>query len=198
MLQQTEERRVTAERRPSLIGPFGGPRSLEQRPLEPRTIGGRTASDVPGLDIGELRSWQNYLDASLRLTSRLNRVLSDAHQIGLSDVRLLHRLQKSDTGSARMGDLADALVVSASRISRQVGRLEDKGLAKRMPSEKDGRSVLATITDNGRALLTGAMETYGEAIRVHYLQQLSRPQTAAMAENCRRINAALVLREDVL
>jgi DNA-binding MarR family transcriptional regulator len=192
MIQQTEERRVTGEHRPSLIGQFGGP-----RPLEPRTIGGRTASEVPGLDIGELRSWQNFLDASLRLTARLNRVLSDAHGVGLSDVRLLQRLQKSDTGSARMGDLADALVVSASRISRQVGRLEDKGLAKRMPSEKDGRSVLATITEKGSALLEEAMLTYGEAIRTHYLQQLSRPQTAAMAENCRRINAALMCEDTI-
>lgn len=192
MIQQTEERRVSGEHRPSLIGQFGGP-----RPLEQRTIGGRTASEVPGLDIGELRSWQNFLDASLRLTARLNRVLSDAHGVGLSDVRLLQRLQKSDTGSARMGDLADALVVSASRISRQVGRLEDKGLAKRMPSEKDGRSVLATITEKGSALLEEAMLTYGEAIRTHYLQQLSRPQTAAMAENCRRINAALMCEDTI-
>lgn len=192
MIQQTEERRLTSEHRPSLIGQLGGP-----RPTEQRTIGGRTASEVPGLDIGELRSWQNFLDASLRITARLNRVLTDAHEVGLSDVRLLHRLQRTDSGSARMGDLADALVVSASRISRQVGRLEDKGLAKRVPSEKDGRSVLATITDKGRALLSEAMLTYGDAIRAHYLQQLSRPQTAAMAENCRRINAAL-LREDTI
>jgi DNA-binding MarR family transcriptional regulator len=186
-VQQGDERRISMEHRPSLIGQLGGP-----RPAEPRFIGGRTASDVPGLDIGELRSWQNFLDASLRLTARINRVLTDAHQIGLSDVRLLHRLQKSEGGAARMGDLADSLVVSASRISRQVGRLEDKGLARRMPSEKDGRSVLAVITDRGRGLLGAAMVTYGDAIRAHYLQQLSRPQTAAMAENCRRINAALL------
>lgn len=191
MIQQAQERRINSEHRPSLIGQLGGPRTME-----PRTIAGRTASDVPGLDIGELRSWQNFLDASLRLTARLNRVLSDAHQIGLSDVRLLHRLQKSEGGAARMGDLADALVVSASRISRQVGRLEDKGLARRMPSDKDGRSVLAVITDQGRALLGEAMLTYGDAIRQSYLSQLSRPQTAAMAENCRRINAAL-LRDDL-
>lgn len=187
MIQQTEERPVVNEHRPILVGQFGGP-----RPLDQRTIGGRTASEVPGLDIGELRSWQNFLDASLRITARLNRVLTDAHEVGLSDVRLLHRLSRSESGSARMGDLADALVVSASRISRQVGRLEDKGLAKRVPSEKDGRSVLATITDKGRALLSEAMLTYGDAIREHYLQQLSRPQTAAMAENCRRINVALL------
>lgn len=27
---------------------------------------------MPGLDIGELKSWQNYLDAALRLQAKLN------------------------------------------------------------------------------------------------------------------------------
>ena len=57
--------------------------------------------------------------------------------------------------------------------------------------------MLATITEKGTALLEEAMLTYGEAIREHYLQQLSRPQTAAMAENCRRINAALMCEDTV-
>jgi hypothetical protein len=35
------------------------------------------------------------------------------------------------------------------------------------------------------------MSVYGQTVRAHYLDPLSRPQTAAMAENCRRINAAL-------
>jgi hypothetical protein len=36
-------------------------------------IGGRTASDMPGLDIAELRTWQNFLEAALRLSATLNR-----------------------------------------------------------------------------------------------------------------------------
>ena len=30
-------------------------------------IGGRTASQIPGLDLAEQNSWQNYLTATLRL-----------------------------------------------------------------------------------------------------------------------------------
>ena len=146
---------------------------------------------MPGLDIAELRSWQHFLDASLRLTARLNRDLSDAYGLTLDDVRLLHMLALSDTGSVRMGTLADALVSSPSRVSRRVDRLQAKGFATRASSDKDGRYVLATITDDGRATLDKAMQTYGESVRVHYLAALSRPQMAAMAENCRRIIAGL-------
>jgi hypothetical protein len=61
-------------------------------------IAGRTASDMPGLDIAEQRSWQNFLDSALRLYATLNRALVDAHHLTLNDVRLLDMLDKSPTG----------------------------------------------------------------------------------------------------
>ena len=33
--------------------------------------------------------------------------------------------------------------------------------------------------------------TYGDGVRAHFLARLSRPQIAAMGENCRRIGVAL-------
>lgn len=104
---------------------------------------------------------------------------------------MLHELAKSPTGSVRMGALAQTLVSTPSRVSRRVDRLEARNLAHRASSDRDGRYVLATITEEGRSLLDKAMTVYGQAVRTHYLDPLSRPQTAAMAENCRRINAAL-------
>lgn len=146
---------------------------------------------MPGLDIAEMRSWQNFLEAALRLSAAMNRGLVDAHNLTLLDVRLLDLLCKSPEGSARMGDLADALMSLPSRITRQIRRLEAQGLVRRHASPDDGRGVLATITDDGRAVVTEAMVTYGESVRRHFLGQLSRPQVTAMGENCRRINAAL-------
>jgi DNA-binding MarR family transcriptional regulator len=154
-------------------------------------IAGRTASDMPGLDIAEQRSWQNFLDSALRLYATLNRSLVDAHHLTLNDVRLLDILDKSATGSSRMGDLADGLMSLPSRVTRQIRRLELQGLVRRTASPDDGRGVLATITDDGRAAVREAMSTYGEGVRAHFLGRLSRPQMAAMGENCRRISAAL-------
>jgi DNA-binding MarR family transcriptional regulator len=154
-------------------------------------IAGRTASDMPGLDIAELRSWQNFLEAALRLSAALNRSLVDLHHLTLIDVRLLDMLNKSPTGSARMGDLAEGLLSLPSRITRQIRRLEGQGLVRREASPDDGRGVLATITDEGRTAVGQAMITYGQGVRVHFLDQLSRPQVAAVGENCRRINVAL-------
>jgi DNA-binding MarR family transcriptional regulator len=154
-------------------------------------IGGRTASDMPGLDLGEMRSWQNFLEAALRMSAALNRGLVDAHRLTLVDVRLLDILNKSPSGSARMGDLAEGLMSLPSRVTRQIRRLENQGLVRREASPDDGRGVLATITDEGRMAVDQAMVTYGQCVKAHFLSQLSRPQVAALGENCRRINAAL-------
>ena len=47
------------------------------------------------------------------------------------------------------------------------------------------------ITDYGRLLVRQAMLTYGQGVREHFLGKLSRPQIAAMGENCRRISISL-------
>jgi len=154
-------------------------------------IGGRTASDMPGLDIAEQRSWQNFLDAALRLHATLNKSLVEEHQLTLNDVRLLDVLDKSPTDSARMGDLAEGLMSLPSRVTRQIRRLEMAGLVRRGASPDDGRGVLASITDEGREQVRRAMVTYGDAVRNHFLGRLSRPQISAMGENCRRISVGL-------
>lgn len=155
------------------------------------TIGGRTPSSMPGLDIAEQRAWQHFLDAALGLYGTLNRELADNHGLTLNDVRMLDVLASSATGSARMGDLAEELMSLPSRVTRQIHRLERQNLVRRCSTPEDGRGVLATITDEGRSLLRQAMSTYGDGVRSHFLSRLSRPQTAAMGENCRRIGAAL-------
>ena len=128
-------------------------------------IAGRTAGDMPGLDIAEQRSWQNFLDSALRMYATLNRALVEAHHLTLNDVRLLDILDKSPTGSARMGDLAEGLMSLPSRVTRQIRRLEVQGLVRRGASPDDGRGVLASITDDGRLLVRQAMVTYGQGVR---------------------------------
>ncbi len=113
-------------------------------------IAGRTASDMPGLDIAEQRSWQNFLDSALRMYATLNRALVDAHHLTLNDVRLLDMLDKSATGSARMGDLAEGLMSLPSRVTRQIRRLELQGLVRRGASPDDGRGVLASSPTRAR------------------------------------------------
>ncbi len=146
---------------------------------------------MPGLDIAEQKSWQHFLDSALRLYATLNRQLTEAHQLTLVDVRVLDMLDSAPGGSARMGDLAEALPSLPSRLTRQIRRLELQGLVRREASRDDRRGVMATITDDGRAAARQAMVTYAQGVRTYFLGQLSRSRITAMGENCRRISAGL-------
>lgn len=152
---------------------------------------GRTASAMPGLDIAEQRAWEHFLDAALRMYGTLNRALSAEHQLTLLDVRLLDILNNAETGAARMGDLAEQLLSLPSRVTRQIRRLEDAGLVRREASPEDGRGVLASITKQGRDVVSEAIVTYADGVRQQFVKPLTRPQMSAMGENCRRISTEL-------
>jgi DNA-binding MarR family transcriptional regulator len=154
-------------------------------------IGGRTASDMPGLDIAEQKSWQNYLTAALRMYAELNVRMLEKHEFSLGDVRLLHILSHSPNGSARMRDLAEALPAPGSRLTRQVRRLEGQGLVRRATSPEDRRGVIATITDEGRAVAEETTASYAQEVRNNFIDRLSRSQIAAMENISRQINMAL-------
>jgi DNA-binding MarR family transcriptional regulator len=154
-------------------------------------IGGRTASDMPGLDIAEHKSWQNYLTAALRMYAELNTRMLEKHQLSLGDVRLLHILSNLPDGTARMRDLAVALPAPGSRVTRQVRRLQDQGLVRRATSPDDRRGVIATITDLGRTVAEQVTAAYAKEVRKNFIDRLSRPQLAAMENGCRRINTSL-------
>ena len=66
-------------------------------------IAGRTASEMPGLDIAEQKSWQNFLDSTLRLYAMLNRRLTEVHQLSLFDVRVLDMLDNAPALSVPTG-----------------------------------------------------------------------------------------------
>ena len=151
---------------------------------------------LPGLDDVEESCWQMFLESSTRLLETLNRRLTTAHRLTMFDFLVLDVLAKSRGGSARMGDLAQTLVIGPSRMTQQVQRLEADGLVRRSRSADDGRVVIASITRNGLMRAKPAAHTYGRQIRKHYLDQMSRNQMIAMGDCCRRISTPLAGAED--
>lgn len=154
-------------------------------------IGGRTASDIPGLDIAEQKSWENFLAAAIHVYAALNGRLVELHGLSLGDVNLLQILRNSPNSSARMGDLAIALPSPPTRVTRKVRRLEGEELVQRGVSPDDRRGVTATITDKGRVRVDQAVVTYASEVRRIFLGQMSQAQITAVEDRCSRIGQAL-------
>lgn len=77
--------------------------------------------------------------------------LASADGVGMAHLGILFMLCGSD--ERRATDLADALGIGASALSRQIGTLQKRGLLRRRPDPDDGRASLLSVTPTGRELV---------------------------------------------
>ena len=120
---------------------------------------------VKGLDAGEVRVWRGFLQAHARLARRLDEELRAAHGLPLSSYDVLTTLDSAPERRLRMRELADAIVLSRSGLTRLVDRLVRDGLVAREECEEDARGAFAVLTDAGRRRLLDARPTHQEGVR---------------------------------
>ena len=104
-------------------------------------------------------AWRELLDRHARTTSALERSLHE-HGLGVSEYEVLERLATGDKNERRMQDLAEAVHLSQSALSRVVARLENDGLVARTMCTEDRRGIFACLTDAGRERYEAARPTH--------------------------------------
>ena len=104
-------------------------------------------------------SWRELADRHARVTGALERVLQDEHRLGVSEFEVLERLAIGEQEQRRMQDLADAVYLSQSALSRLIARLESEGLVTRAICSEDRRGIFACLTAEGRARYEAARPT---------------------------------------
>jgi DNA-binding MarR family transcriptional regulator len=86
---------------------------------------------------------------------RLDAILKP-HGLTFARYEALVLLVFSSRGSLPLGKMGERLQVHPTSVTSIVRRLEGAGLVRRRPHPDDGRTVLAEITDAGRALVEAA------------------------------------------
>ena len=109
------------------------------------------------------------LDATLRLVRaqatlvrRFDARLGGLHGVSLADFTLLLRLGEAPGGRMRRVDLAEALGLTASGVTRGLAPLERIGLVTREPDARDARVAYASLTGTGRQRLREMQATAEE------------------------------------
>jgi DNA-binding MarR family transcriptional regulator len=122
-------------------------------------------SDPPhAVDPVQLGAYFALIEVSDLLRHAIEQQLHDDGGLTFVRFQVLMRLQQTPTGSHRMTDLADAMVISRSGLTYQVGLLEKAGLVTRAPTPDDERGVTVTITDAGRALIARVLPGHEEVV----------------------------------
>jgi DNA-binding MarR family transcriptional regulator len=127
----------------------------------------RRRSGTGSPDDGHVRAWAAVLRAHAAVVPRLERDLA-AVGVPLSWYDVLIELNSAPGHRLRMTELGARAVLSRERISRVVDELERAGLVRRERNPDDGRSLLAVITDDGRARLRAAAPTYLAGVERHF------------------------------
>ena len=117
-----------------------------------------------GVDTELVGAWRDLVERHARTTSALERRLQHEHGLGVSEYEVLERLAISDTDTRRMQELADAVHLSQSALSRVVARLEADGLVERGMCPEDRRGITACLTDSGRERYEAARPTHREVL----------------------------------
>lgn len=120
-----------------------------------------------------LEAWKRFLRAHSRLTPGLDEELRAAHGSSLGDLDVLAQLAEARHGRLRMCDLAAAVVMSPSGLSRRVDRLERSGLVSRARGEEDGRNVEARLTPAGRRVLRRLRKTHRAGVKERFADRFS-------------------------
>jgi DNA-binding MarR family transcriptional regulator len=120
-----------------------------------------------------VEAWHDVNACHSRVSCALEKALERQHGIGLSEFEVLESLATSETRQRRMQELADAVSLSQSALSRLIGRLENDGLVCRAMCTNDRRGIYASITDAGHARFEAARPTH-RTVLAEYLPA-SRP-----------------------
>ena len=148
------------------------------------------ASTAEGLNEEELRAWRGLLRAHAALAKRMDDVLEQAHGIPLTSYEVLAVLERSPSGRMRMCDLASAIALSRSGLTRLVDRLERDHLLERCSCDHDARGSYACLTASGRAQLDAARSTHLAAVREHFLSRFSAQELRTLSELWERVGTS--------
>jgi DNA-binding MarR family transcriptional regulator len=105
-----------------------------------------------------------------------------AHGLTLSDYDVLVQLARAPECTLRNIELAKAVVLTRSGVTRLVDGLERDGLVARASCPSDKRGTLIQLTNEGVRRLREAAETHLNGVRELFLEKIGADGRASMDE----------------
>lgn len=115
-----------------------------------------------------LAAWRAFLNAHALATKRISRDLAQAGLPDLTWYDVLWTLYGAEGRRLRIRELADAVVLSSTGMTRFVDRLEAAGLVRREAVPGDRRGAYAVITKEGIDLLRRMWPIYARGIATYF------------------------------
>ena len=132
---------------------------------------------TPALD-----AWARLLRSHAALTRMLSVELSARHGLTINDYEALLHLARSEGSAVKRVELAEALLLTPSGITRLLDGLEAAGYVENAKCPTDARVNYAVLTEIGAAKLEDASETHLEAVRAVFEDSLDEDELGTLAD----------------
>jgi DNA-binding MarR family transcriptional regulator len=147
---------------------------VRQRHLNPGSGTGRW------LTAKQETAWRAYRRMNRLVYARVAADLAADSGLSEADYDVLSNLTESGSHAWRFKELAGRLQWSASRLSHQLSRMEERGLLRRDECDDDSRGAIVKLSEAGWRTIQRAAPAHVESVRRHFIQQLSGAQLVAL------------------
>jgi DNA-binding MarR family transcriptional regulator len=135
--------------------------------------------------------WRAFIESSQRLITQLEEDLRATSELSLADYHVLVLLSEADRQRLRMGELANQLVFSPSRLTYQISSMQRRGLVVRESCPEDRRGSQAVLTATGLLALREAAPHHLASVREHLMDDLDDAEIACLTRVFDRLGQRL-------
>ena len=136
-------------------------------------------------------AWRLLLIAHARLVNKINKRVTDAGVIAIEWYDVLLSIEMAPDKRLRMSELADAVLLSRSGLTRLVDRLEAAGYLRRETCPSDRRGSFAVLTEEGEEARRRAWPEYRRAIVEHFARYVNDEDGESLARILRQVLASV-------
>jgi DNA-binding MarR family transcriptional regulator len=145
-----------------------------------RTISQGAASPSKGNPLGTCsphhEAWRSLARTHAAVSGRLQEALAQAELPPLAWFEMLAAIAAADEERMKMGELAEALVITRGGLTKLVDRLVKAGLIERTFCETDRRVSYATLLPAGAELLEEMVPVVSAELELAFAARLSENQ----------------------
>jgi DNA-binding MarR family transcriptional regulator len=136
----------------------------------------QTPAAVVSASDWRLAVWRDFLRTHNHLLRQLEHQLQAHGKIAIGSYDVLVQLAEAPEGKLRMSELAEAVLLSRSGLTRLVDRLQKDGLVERQPDPEDARGMYTVLTAKGRDILRDASLVHLAGVSDLVLTRLSEAE----------------------
>lgn len=138
-----------------------------------------------------LTTWITFLRAHSKVHAQLADEMQCQHGIPITWYDVLVHLYHAPRRGLRMQDLADAVILSSSGLTRLLDRMIEAGLVERVACAEDRRVIYATLTPQGTEMIEAILPNHQARIEHYFAQHLSDEELDTMQTALQRVLHAL-------